>query len=185
MARTRTFRGYRAATTLITAMAAVGAALWQAMSIPDPSHNPSAFVHLWVAVAVGSIVVVAIEIVRRYWRSSLERELTVLAVEHFLPCIIIGGLLTIVLCQCARSALWMLPGLWAIFFGLGILASRRLLPGPIALIAAFYLLMGLGYITLGPEGLRLSARMMGLTFGIGQTALAAVLYWSLERHHES
>jgi hypothetical protein len=133
------------------------------------------------------VALVAGEIVQRYWRSesSLDRELTILAVEQFLPCIVAGGLLTAVICEFASSAVWILPGLWAIFFGLGMFASRRLLPRLIGLAAAFYVLMGCGYVTLGPAGLHYSAWMMGFTFGIGQMASACVLHWSLERRHES
>lgn len=187
MARTRTFRGYRAVTTLMTGLAAIAAALWQARMIPDPSRNPIGLVELWVGMAIASVTMVAVEMLVRYWRSesSLDRELTVLAVEQFLPCIVAGGLLTIVLCEFAASGVWMLPGLWAIFFGLGMFASRRLLPAGIVFMAAFYLLMGLGDIALGREGIKYAAWMMGLTFGIGQMACAFVLHWSLERRHES
>ncbi len=64
MARMRTFRGYRAATTLLTGIAAVAAALWQVRSIPEPGRNPIGVVYLWVGVAVFSVAVVAIEIVQ-------------------------------------------------------------------------------------------------------------------------
>src|SRR5665213_2889240 len=95
MARTRTFRGYRAATTLLTGIAAVAAALWQVRSIPEPGRNPVGVVYLWVGVSVFSVAVVAIEIVQRYWRSesSLDRELTLHAVEQFVPCIVAGAML--------------------------------------------------------------------------------------------
>ena len=185
MARTRTFRGYRSATTLLTGFIAIAAAVWQAGSIPAPGQRPVQFVYLWVGVAIASISIVAVEIALRYWRSSLERELTVLAVEQFLPCIVTGGLLTLVLCEFAYSTIWMLPGLWAIFLGLGLFASRQLLPRPIALVAAFYVVMGLCCVALGHEGMQYSAWTMGATFGIGQTAAAGVLHWSLEQNHES
>ncbi|MGA2582026.1 MAG: hypothetical protein ABSG31_02020 [Tepidisphaeraceae bacterium] len=185
MARTRTFRGYRAGTTLATGLAALGAAIWQMRFIPRPALDPIGFVDLWVAVAVGSIVLVGTEIIQRYrhTESSLERELTIHAAEQFLPCIIVGGLVTMALCDFAPSAIRLLPGLWPIFFGLGLMASRRLLPGMISLVAAFYLLCGLCWLALGR--LDYSAWSMGLTFGIGQILSACVLHYSLERHHES
>ena len=39
-----------------------------------------------------------------------------------------GGLLTFVLLHQAPQCLWMLPGLWCVFFSLGVFASYRLLP---------------------------------------------------------
>jgi len=187
MAITRIFRGYRAGTNLLTALAALLAAAVQIRVIPHPSLNPFIFVNLWVAVAIGSMVIVGTEIFQRYRRSEspLERELTILAIEQFLPCIIVGGLVTLILCYTAPSQIWLLPGLWPIFFGLGIFASRRLLPSPIIFVGAFYILSGLAWLAFSSANLSLSPYMMGITFGLGQTAAAAVLHFSLERRHES
>ena len=66
-----------------------------------------------------------------------------LAVGQFMPAIVTGGLVTLVLACCAPEVLWMLPGLWCIFFSLGIFASFRLLPRATFLVAVFYLAAGL------------------------------------------
>jgi hypothetical protein len=187
MAQTRMFRGYRALTTLFTGIAAIAAALWQAWTIPDPASNPYPVVNLWVSVAIACLVGVGAEIYARYRHSasSLQRELTLLAIEQFLPCIVVGGLVTLILAGPARKALWMLSGLWTIFFGLGILASRRLLPGAIVFVGAFYLLCGLLSLALAQGGTSFSPWIMGIPFGIGQIAAAIVLHASLERNHAS
>jgi hypothetical protein len=185
MARTRLFRGYRAATTLLSAMMAILAATWQAWWIATPAAHPYAFANLWSAVAVVCLFIVGIEMAWRYRRSasSLQRELTLLAIEQFLPCVVVGGLVTLVLCDFAHAALWMLPGLWSIFFGLGIMASRRLLPGALVFVGAFYLLCGLFNLANAHNGGAFSPWAMGIPFGVGQTAAAFILHWSLERHH--
>ena len=187
MARTHTFRGYRSATTFFTAVVAVGAAAFQSWWIPDPARQPLHFIDLWVAVAIGCLVVVAAEMTERYRRtdSPLQRQLTIQAVEQFLPVIIVGGLVTLVLTESARQVLWLLPGLWSIFFGLGILASRHLLPRPIVFVGMFYLLCGLTCLATVHNSEALSPWFVGLPFGIGQTAAAIILHCSLERHHES
>ncbi len=59
--------------------------------------------------------------------SPMTRDLTWLAIEQFCPCLIGGALVTVVLVRAAPESLWMLPGLWQIFYSLGIFASCRLL----------------------------------------------------------
>jgi hypothetical protein len=140
-----------------------------------------------VGVAIASLAIVGTEIVQRYRKSdsSLEQELTISAIEQFLPAIVVGGLTALVICNSAPAEIWMLPGLWAMFFALGLFASRRLLPGPIIYVAAFYALCGLCCIAFSGGKLAFSPWLMGGTFGIGQSAAAVVLYYSLERNHES
>src|SRR5262245_21652861 len=89
MARTRLFRGYRSNTTLFSAAVAISTAALQAIIIPEPQQHVMAFVSLWCAAAIICVVVVGFGIVVRYWRtdSPLERELTLVAVQQFIPCL--------------------------------------------------------------------------------------------------
>jgi hypothetical protein len=185
MIRTHTFRGYRAVTTLFTACIALAAAAFQPWWVPDPVRDPLRFVDLWIAVALTCIVVVAAEIIDRYRRtdSPLQRQMTIQAVEQFLPVILVGGLVTAILCQSAKQSLWLLPGLWSIFFGLGILASRHLLPRPLGFVGFFYILAGLTCIAVFQGPSAFSPWLVAVPFGIGQTAAAAILHWNLERIH--
>ncbi|MGA2232398.1 MAG: hypothetical protein ABSH22_16005 [Tepidisphaeraceae bacterium] len=177
MRRTRRFLGYGAATTLCTGVGAVAAAMWQARYLPDPSADPSLFVNLWIAVATASFIFVGTELAIRYRRSesSLQRELTILAVEQFLPSVAVGGLVTVVICQYARQSIWMLPGLWQVFFGSGLFASRRLLPSPIMFVGIFYVAAGLINLAASHNGASFSPWSMAVPFGIGQAATALVL----------
>ncbi|MGA2440298.1 MAG: hypothetical protein ABSH08_05035 [Tepidisphaeraceae bacterium] len=183
MGLTRQFRGFRAATTLFTGAAALAAGLWQSWQLPDAANYPARFVCLWVGVAAVCAGACGAEIVRRYRRcdSSSQRELTRSAVEQFLPFVLVGGLLTLVLCQHAVEADWMLPGLWQILFGLGLLSLRHLSPEPIRFVGAFYILCGLANLSGGAA--HVSPWCMGVPFGAGQTASALILYWYLERRH--
>lgn len=187
MERTRVFRGYRAATTLFTAAVAVLAGLVQAIWLPEPARHVDRYLDLWVMAALLCIGVVGLEIISRYRRSesSLQRELTLLAVQQFVPSLVVGGLLMLALDDFAHSSLWLLPGLWSILFGQGILASRQVLPKAITYIGAFYLLWGLVCIGLFKGLSAFSPWAMGVPFSVGQTAAAAVLYWTLERRHEA
>jgi hypothetical protein len=183
MARTRLFRGYRSNTTLFSAAIAVATAGVQAFVVPDPSHHEMAYLSLWCGAAVVCLTVVGAGVVVRYCRtdSPLERELTLVAIQQFIPCLVVGGLLTYIFARFAWASLWLMPGMWTILFGMGILASRQLLPREIKWIGAFYLLAGLLSIVWARVAGPFSPWVMGIPFGVGQAAAAAVLYLKLER----
>ncbi len=186
MARTQVFRGYRSVPVAFSGMLAVATALVQAACVPEPLDHPGVYLTLWVGAAAVSALAAGLEILVRSRRSgaSLTRELTWLAVEQFLPCIVAGGLLTGVLYFCAPASLWMLPGLWQILFSLGIFASYRLLPRATFGVGIFYILSGALCLAFAQDAYALSPWAMGLPFGVGQLYAAGVLYWTLERSHD-
>ena len=184
MAQAQVFRGYRSATTGSTVLVAAAAALAQARWVPDPLRQFDAYLAVWCAAALLSVVVVGTEMVVRSRRSgsSLQRQITLVVVDQFAPSLVAGALLTYVVAQFARDLAWAMPGLWAILFSLGLFASRRFLPRGVFLLAGYYLLAGLACLTLEPAR-ALSPWTMGLLFGTGQSLTAAFLYWTLERGH--
>ena len=95
MARGQLFRGYRAATTAFSGVAALIAGSLQPLLIPEPARDPAGYVLLWTTAAAVCILAVGIEMVVRTRRSQsqVQRQLTLLAVEQFVPCIVAGGLL--------------------------------------------------------------------------------------------
>jgi hypothetical protein len=133
--------------------------------------------------AAGSALAAGAEMVLRcrHSASSWTPEITWLAVSQFLPCVVAGGLLLVVLLTCAPESLWMLPGLWQVLFSLGIFASYRLLPRATFGVAVFYMTAGVASLALARGDAALSPWAMGLPFGMGQLLAAAVLYWTLER----
>ncbi len=185
VAQTETFRGYRAAPVAASGVLAWIAAGVQAWQLPQPAQNQGAWLMLWIGAALCSLAITGIAMAYYSWRASspLSRTLTALAVGQFLPCVVAGGLLTAVLWLHARDALWMLPGLWAIIFSLGIFASFRLLPRATFLVAVYYLAAGILCLMWAQEEHALSLWAMALPFGVGQLLAAAILYWTLERPH--
>ncbi len=184
MARTSVFRGYRSMPVAFSGILAVAAAVVQSLWIPDPMARTSTYLGLWVAVALVSAAAAGTEmaVCCRHSASLLRREVTWLAVEQFLPCVVAGTLITFVLWTVADESFWLLPGLWQVLFGLGIFASYRLLPRATFMVAAFYLLAGVLCLVLARGAHALSPWAMGLPFGVGQLFAAAVLYWTLERN---
>jgi hypothetical protein len=181
VARTEVFRGYRALPVAFSGVLALAVACFQQVCLPDPAVDVPAYLSLWVGAALVSLLATGAEMVLHSRRaaSRLAREKTWLAVGQFLPCVAAGGLLMLVLVGYAPESLWMLPGLWALLFSLGIFASYRLLPQATFYVAVFYMCAGTLCLTLGEAAW--SPWAMGLPFGLGQLFAAAILYWTLER----
>jgi hypothetical protein len=185
LARTEIFRGYRAMPVAFSGAVAVLAAVIQTATISDPAVQLGPYLVLWIGAAVVSGLAAGLEMMIRARNSAspMTRELTWLALEQFCPCLIGGALVTVVLVRARPESLWMLPGLWQIFYSLGIFASCRLLPRPTFWVAVFYLGTGLVVLAMPHAEAALSPWAMGLPFGAGQMLAAAVLYCTLERDH--
>jgi hypothetical protein len=183
VARTETFRGYRAAPVAFSGVIAWTAAFCQFLWMPTPSADLLAYLGLWVGAAMLSIAVTGVFMWLHCWQSRLTvtRTNTALAVGQFLPCIVAGGLLMLVLFYHVPEALWMLPGLWCILFSLGVFASWRLLPKATFWIAVHYLAAGIVCLMFARGEYAFSPWAMALPFGVGQLAAAGILYWTLER----
>lgn len=186
MARTEVFRGVRALPVACSGCLAILAAGFQALWLGAPLQQIDHYLSLWIGVAIVSFLAQLAEMLIRSRSSSstYTRDIALLVFEQFFPCLIAGGLLTFVLANFAPETVWMLPGLWQMLFGLGIFATYRLLPKPMFWVAGFYLLSGTICLSLATGDAALSPWAMGVPFGAGQLATAAVLYWTLERNDE-
>jgi hypothetical protein len=185
VARSEVFRGYRAVPVALSGVLAICAALVQAAWLPDAMDSIAAYLFLWLGTAVLSMIATGVEMALhcRHTGSSLDRAKAWLAVGQFSPAVVAGGLLTLVLAVQAPESLWMLPGLWAMVFSLGIFASYRFLPRATFFVAVFYMFAGVVCLVLARGPWTLSPWAMGLTFGCGQLLAAAILYWTLEREN--
>jgi hypothetical protein len=184
MADAQRFRGFRSLTTAFTGILAIVAASVQGRFVHDTMHHMDVYLTIWLACALSSIAIVGIELAIRCWRNDepLQRELSFHAIEQMTPSLIAGALITYVLTQFGGDIAWILPGVWAILFGLGVFASRRLLPKATFIIGGFYMLAGLVMLSMRRDAL--SAWPMGITFGVGQISGGIMLYWNLERNRE-
>lgn len=187
MIATETFRGYRAATIAATSVLAVTGAIVQALWCPDPMTQPLRYLGLWVSIAVASLVTSTAQVLWQGWTSasSHRQQQTRIALEQFLPCTFLGGGVTWAVTDWDPSAMWLLPGLWSGLFGLGVLASSRQLPRPVAWVGLYYLCMAVGPLAVGPGRWACAPWWMALSFGVGQAAVAAILYAYLERDEAS
>jgi hypothetical protein len=176
MARSTEFRGYGPATLAATGLIAILAASGQALWLPDPVNHIAAYLGIWISTAILSAALIGTQMFTRTRRmhSGMADEMIRMAVEQFLPSSGAGALITVVLIRFVPSVLWMLPGFWQITFSLGVFSSCRFLPRPMAAAGAWYLLTGLTSIALA-DNRALSPWTMGISYGVGQLLVAAVL----------
>ena len=186
IAESEVFRGYRAVPVALSGVLAIAAAIVQTVLIPKPTDAPVTYVLLWISVAGLSVLAAAIAMLLkdRYGGVSQTREVTLFAISQLAPSLIAGALITAVIVRVSPESTVLLPGLWQVFFSLGLFASCRLLPRAIAFVAFFYLLTGIGVMFFCRDDYALHPWAMGLPFGIGELAAASILYWNLERSHE-
>ena len=185
VARDTQFRGYGPISIAASGILALVVAAIQSRQITGGED----FIHsllVWVGTAAVTIAFTATETIRRTRKvhSGLANEMIRLAIEQFLPAIIVGVLLTVVLARVAPQNLWMLPGLWQLLFSLGVFALCRFLPRQTIVVAIWYLTSGLVCLVLQSGSKSFSPWTMGIPFGIGQLMVAAVLRFGFEESVE-
>jgi hypothetical protein len=137
------------------------------------------FVRYWLVVAAACAALGGGAAIAGYlWREDeFARRRTRTVLGQFVPSLAAGAALTFGLVRHGQAEL--LPGLWAIVFGLGIFSMRPYLPRAIGWVGAFYLACGAGLLA---QGLPLAPWQVGGVFGVGHLATALVLHLNLERN---
>lgn len=181
IAKGEIYRGYRSLPLAASGLMGFAAAWAQPASLG--AGDPLAFVLYWIVVAVCAGFVGASEIIYNYvvHEDRAARCRTRLVVGQFLPSVLAGAIITGSFMHLSAALVPLLPGLWAICFGIGIFASRPYLPRASGWVALFYYSAGVALLWMarGPEPLQ--PWWVGGTFGTGQLMAALVLYWNLER----
>lgn len=181
LAKGEVYRGYRPLPVACSGLAGLLAAAVQPSALGW--HDPMGFVMYWTTVAAVSGLVASSEIVHNYVvrESSTERRRTRRVTAQFLPALAAGAIVSGTFVRLSPALVAALPGLWALFFGLGIFASRPYLPRASGWVALFYFAAGVTLLWLSPTGVPRSPWSVGGTFGTGQLLAAMVLYWNRER----
>ena len=184
IAKGEIYRGYRSVPIAASGLIGFGAAWTQAPGLGV--NDPVGFVLYWTAIAGCAALVGTSEIIFNYVvrDDRADRRRTRQVVGQFLPSVLAGAIITASLVHLSAALVPLLPGLWAICFGLGIFASRPYLPRASGWVALFYYVAGIAllWVARGPEPLR--AWWVGGTFGTGQLLAAFVLFWNLERDNQ-
>ncbi len=131
--------------------------------------SPAMHAWIWVGVAAVCASIGAVDVWVR--RRGLPTRTIRLALLQLVPSLGVGLALGVLL----RDRPEILPGVWTMVFGLGVLASRPYLPRPILGVALFYSAAGTAMAFAAVPGQVPSPWAMGLTFAIGQAVSAMAL----------
>jgi hypothetical protein len=178
VARGTEFRGYGpasiAASGILALVVAAAQTQWMAKSA---KADLAVWLGVWAGTAVVSVFLTGLETFVRARRVHVgfAKEMVQSAVAQFLPAVMVGFLLAVVMMRVAPEECWMLPGLWELIFSLGVFASCRFLPGQMFAVGVWYLAAGLFCLVAGSATRSLSPWTMGIPFGVGQLLVAAVL----------
>jgi hypothetical protein len=167
------YRGFRV--PAVALVGAVGLLAAAAQGWVVPGGDPLAFVWYWSAIAAAGVFTGFGAAVRSYLyrEAEFERRRTRRVMGQFLPCVLAGGLLTAALARGGEAFVPLLPGAWAVVFGLGVVAVRPHLPRAVGLIGLAYVLAGgllLAWLPAEPPGW-----CVGGVFGVGHLATALAL----------
>ncbi len=169
---------YRSATIAASGVLALGAAISQSYWIRNPLDDLPRYLSLWISVAALSVGITGTEVLVRWLRTDSEhvRRQTVRTVRQFVPCMMVGALMTWAVSLFCPEHAALLPALWSVVFSLGIFASCVYLPTGGIAVAAYYLLAGLVCLRWGQGDEALRPWTMVVTFAVGQWITAFVLY---------
>jgi hypothetical protein len=178
VARGTEFRGYGPVSIAMSGILALLVAVVQARWMTEHTKTDlMVWLGVWAGTAAVSVLLTGMETFTRARRVHVgfAREMVQSAVEQFLPAVMVGFLLTVVMVRVAAQECWMLPGLWELIFSLGVFASCRFLPRQMFAVGVWYLAAGLFCLAAGSVARTLSPWAMGIPFGVGQLLVAAVL----------
>jgi hypothetical protein len=181
IAKGEVYRGYRSLPVATSGAIGLVAAWLQPAGLA--SSDPIEFVVYWAAAAAAAAFVGSIEILYNYIvkEDASGRRRTRQVTGQFLPAAAAGAAITVCFVRAGAALVPLLPGLWAICFGVAAFASRPYLPRTAGWVALFYLSAGVGLLWIAGGGATPSGWWIGAPFGAGQLLGAGGLWWILER----
>jgi len=180
IAKGEVYRGYRSAPIAASGLVGLAGAWMQpAAALTDPV----AFVEYWIVAALVAGLVGISETAYNYivHDQTSGRRRTRQVIGQFLPGMIAAAVLTATFMRIDLQLVALLPGVWAICFGVGVFSSRPYLPRASAWVATLYLILGSVLLWRVNPGAPLNPWHVGGPFAAGQLLAAGILYWELER----
>ena len=181
VAKGEVFRGYRPVPVALAGAIGLLAAWLQPRLVPE--GDAARFLAFWLTVAAAGFAVNAGVVGVGYVRSRdpFARRHTRQVVGQFVPCLLAGAVVSLALPAAEPGLVRLLPGLWALLFGLGVFASRPYLARATGWVALFFVVAGSALLAFPPVSLGVLGLAHGLVFGIGLLAAAVVLHLDVPR----
>lgn len=160
-----------------TGLLALAAAFVQAHWPVPFAETAFAYIAVWSIVALIAVGLIGGEALIRARRlhGSMADMLIASTLRLLLPFMVAGGALALIVLRFAPQSAWMLPGLWQMLIALAGFCSVSTLPRAIVWAAGWYFASAVVTLIVGAQTQSLDPWMMGVPFGIGQIAVAAVL----------
>lgn len=177
LAVTQTFKGYSGVAAAFSGLLAIIAGVVQARIVPDPTdaHGMRIYFAIWLVCCAVSVLVNYGAIA--HWFASdasiRDRWQTRTVGLSILPALIVGGALSYALVREQVPAL--LPGVWYCCYGVGLFASRTMIPRTVVPLAAIFSVAGIALL-FTPADVALSWWVMPAGFGAMQLAIGYFVY---------
>jgi uncharacterized membrane protein len=172
LAMTQRFRGYSGVAAAASGCFAIIAGVVQALLAPAPATSEEHRLYAAVWLACGGAALIVNYAAIAHWfvsdASARDRWQTRTVGLSILPALMLGAALTATLIDANRFGL--LPGIWCACYGVGLFASRTLVPREVVLVAALFMLAGISLL-FTPSSIALSWWILPLAFGAGQIAI--------------
>ncbi|MBI2823658.1 MAG: hypothetical protein HYX69_03080 [Planctomycetia bacterium] len=181
LAKGEVYRGFRSLPVALSGVMGIAAALAQPRLVP--TDELAVVLRYWVVAGVVCGLIGGTETALNYIlrEDMFARRRTRKVLGQFVPGLAAGAALTVGFARQGDAFVLLLPGTWALVFGLGIFAARPYLPRASGWVGLFYLAAGCLGIAMPPASAQVFGWVVGGTFGAGQLAAALMLFWNVER----
>ncbi len=183
LAMTQRFRGISGIAAIASGCFAIAAGVLQALlvAVPTSAHETRVYASIWLVCGTAALIINYASIA--HWfvsdASVRDRWQTRTVGLAILPAIALGAALTLALVL--RGAFSYLPGVWYGCYGVGLFASRTMLPRDVLPISAFFLLTGIALL-FAPTSIALAWWVLPVGFGIGQIAIGVLVSRDRREH---
>ncbi|HTZ55596.1 MAG TPA: hypothetical protein VMB20_11090 [Candidatus Acidoferrum sp.] len=176
LAMAQRFRGISGVAAIASGCFAIAAGVLQALlvAVPGAGHDSRVYASIWLVCGTAAMIVNYASIA--HWfvsdASARDRWQTRTVGLAILPAIALGAALT--LAMITRGAFSYLPGVWYGCYGVGLFASRTMLPRDVLPISAFFLVAGIALL-FAPSSIALAWWVLPVGFGVGQIAIGVLV----------
>lgn len=175
------FRGYSAIAAIASGIFALAAGGIQLLLVPavHTPHQGHLYFALWFVCCAASVLVNYGAIAHWYVNDATARDRwqTTTVGLSMIPALILGAMLSFALLRADLFAF--LPGVWYGCYGVGLFASRTMVPRAVVPIAAAFMLAGMGLLFV-PPAIALQWWVLPAGFGAGQLSIGFIIM--RERH---
>jgi hypothetical protein len=176
------FKGYSGLAALVSGgfAAAAGVVQWLLVPAIVSAHDGRLYFAIWFACCAASVVVNYSAIAHWYVNDATARERWQTATVGFaiLPALLLGAALSFALLR--ANLFSFLPGVWFGCYGVGLIASRTMLPRAVIPICVAFLTVG-ALLLFAPPEIALAPWVLAIGFGAGQAAIGIIVIRDRER----